>query len=596
MLARNIAVLICLSVTTPMPSTALAWTQNDDNPLINRTDAEKAAALKQFGGSDETERAVAEGLAWLAAHQRSDGVWDRRGFDQLCPEDDRCSQTALTQLDRDADVGVSALAAMAFLGAGFTHESGKYAETLSRVFSYILAQQNVSGSFASDSSYQIYNDSVAAIAISEAYAMTREPILKEPLERVIGHLARCQQAGGGWDLTADTSTNRNDTTVSAWVLMALKSAEAAGVSAPVETRLRLLAHFDRATLPDGRVWHSDKTERTARRPAVLLGVSDRRFGPGITATGLYARAAFGLRMDEPVAERQLKLLLSDLPDFVELNRRESTVWHNEYAWYYGTMAMFNVGGEPWREWNAALRRTVLEHQERPVSRKGKRGHRYGSWPAFGKEWGRWGRSGGRIYSTAINTLTLEIYYRHVPAYLSPRGLLGPIEVRTYLKTLLPNEHGTVLTLARRLHPDTGEPILLELLESPNLDVRTRAAITLAELGSPMALPELRRARQRASEDIRAELDAAIARVAVPRKRTTFGRVTEINSQARMLLFEMDGASVYYGQPLRVMRGDDVVGTIRVNRRFTPQRSGAGRIESEALPIRIGDLVMTLEIQ
>lgn len=571
-----------------------AFDRYNDETLVNRNDAQKADAVKRFGGSRETERAVADGLAWLAAHQRSDGVWDRRGFDQMCPEDDRCSQTALAQLDRDADVGVSALAAMAFLGAGFTHESGPYAEHLSRVFSYLLAQQTVSGSFAPDSSYQSYNDAVAAIAIAEAFVLTRDPILKDPLTRVVGHLARCQQAGGGWDLTADTSTNRNDTTVSAWVLMALKSAEAAGVSAPIETRLRLLAQFDRATLSDGRVWHSDKTEKTSRRPAISIGVSDRRYGPGITATGLYARAALGLRLDEPMAQRQVTQLLSELPDLDELNRRESTAWHNEYYWYYGTMAMFNVGGEPWQEWNAALRRTVLEHQERPVSRKGKRGHRYGSWPAFGKGWGQWGRSGGRIYSTAINTLTLEIYYRYVPSYLSPRGLLGPIEVRTYLKSLRPSEHGTVLSLARRLHPDAGEPMLLELLGSPDSDVRTGAAISLAELGSPMGLAELRAATQRSIGEESAKLDAAIARVAMPRHETTFGRVTEINSQARMLLFETGGSSIYYGQPLRVIRGDDVVGAIRVNRRFTPQRAGAARIESESSPIQVGDIVMTVE--
>ena len=37
----------------------------------------------------------------------------------------------------------------------------------------------------------------------------------------------------------------------------------------------------------------------------------------------------------------------------------------------------------------------------------------GSWDPSGP----WGRYGGRLYSTAISTLTLEVYYRLLPLYL-----------------------------------------------------------------------------------------------------------------------------------------------------------------------------------
>ncbi|MBK8268601.1 MAG: terpene cyclase/mutase family protein [Planctomycetes bacterium] len=393
-----------------------------DNPLKNREKKNRSAALKQFGGTKKTERAVADGLEWLADHQRRDGVWDRKTFDQCCPADDRCTQTAIADLHREADVGVSAMAALAFLGAGYTHENGPYGEHLSRVFSYILAQQSRDGSFSAGSSYQNYNDAIAAIAIAESYILTKDPILRRPLERVIDKLVSCQQREGGWDLTDDISTGRNDSSVSSWVLMACKSARAAGVGGPLDTRIKLLAHYDHATLANGRVWHANKRERDLDKPANPreLDIADRGYGPGSTATGLYARAAFGLRLDDPLAEKQVDLLLAELPSLKDRIRPATTAWHNEYYWYYGTMAMFNVGGEPWRRWNEALRTTILEQQERPVTPKGKHRHSFGSWPAFGPGWGEWGRSGGRIYATAINVLTLEIYYRYIPAYLSPQ--------------------------------------------------------------------------------------------------------------------------------------------------------------------------------
>ena len=37
----------------------------------------------------------------------------------------------------------------------------------------------------------------------------------------------------------------------------------------------------------------------------------------------------------------------------------------------------------------------------------------GSWPPAASEWGN---RGGRIYSTTLATLTLEVYYRYLPMY------------------------------------------------------------------------------------------------------------------------------------------------------------------------------------
>ena len=35
---------------------------------------------------------------------------------------------------------------------------------------------------------------------------------------------------------------------------------------------------------------------------------------------------------------------------------------NFYYWYYATLAMFQAGGEPWRQWNERLAKVLLEHQ------------------------------------------------------------------------------------------------------------------------------------------------------------------------------------------------------------------------------------------
>ena len=72
-----------------------------------------------------------------------------------------------------------------------------------------------------------------------------------------------------------------------------------------------------------------------------------------------------------------------------------------YYWYYGTYAMFQMGGTGWKKWNSAMKEAVLAHQQSDADEKG-------SWDPVGP----WGYSGGRIYSTALMTLCIEVYFRY----------------------------------------------------------------------------------------------------------------------------------------------------------------------------------------
>jgi hypothetical protein len=566
----------------------------DQKPRLGVRDTTgRADALKRFGGNRETERAVADGLAWLAAHQRPDGVWDRRNFDRLCPSDDRCGHTSLHRHRHDCDVGVSALAALAFLGAGYTHERGEYARNLTKVFEFILAQQDASGSFSSTSGQQIYNDALATFAIAEAAAMTADRVFDEPLRRAVRHLERSQQAEGGWDYTANTLTRRCDTSITGWVLMALKSAQAAGVECSLDTRFRLVEHFDRATESDGHVWYAN--DGTGTSYDLETGRRNLRYGPAMTAVGLYARSALGLRLDEPAADRQVSLLTGELPDLKRMYS-DRTNLHSDYYWYYGTLALFNHGGAAWDTWNQSLRRSVLEYQERPVRKTGKKRHAYGSWPAYGKDWGKWGRAGSRIYSTALNVLTLEIYYRYTPAFLSPRGLIGPLEIRRRLEAADPDDAVEVLRLTVRLHPDTAEPILPEFLDSGTPGVRLAAALALARHGSPLGAAELTGQRESAGGQARQEIDAALAGLSRVKREFDCGQITEASSAARMFLFDTAGQPLYYGQAVIVLRDGRPVTRAIVNRRFTAQRAAAARVDGETFAVRVGDTVTTRMIE
>jgi hypothetical protein len=62
-----------------------------------------------------------------------------------------------------------------------------------------------------------------------------------------------------------------------------------------------------------------------------------------------------------------------------------------------------VGGEHWKWWNDAMKGSIVAHQHLDRS-----DDRYGSWDPVDP----WAADGGRVYATAVNTLSLEVYYRY----------------------------------------------------------------------------------------------------------------------------------------------------------------------------------------
>jgi len=84
-----------------------------------------------------------------------------------------------------------------------------------------------------------------------------------------------------------------------------------------------------------------------------------------------------------------------------------------YYWYYGTLAMFQMGGKSWKQWNAKMKAALLPNQRKGGPVDGSLQDVDGSWDPVS-----WlcRHSGTRVYTTAVNALSLEVYYRYLPMY------------------------------------------------------------------------------------------------------------------------------------------------------------------------------------
>lgn len=393
----------------PEPPSADAWTSPEVAPPEAPTPAARSPLLPSAyalrgevgqrrlsadeGGSAETLDAVAAAVDWLARAQRADGAWDaaRWGAGRETHTLDQDRRGA----GRGAETGLTGLALLAMGGAGHTHLAGPYRDSVTSGLQFLLNTQEPTGAITGDATLyaKTYCHSMATFALAEAMAVSRDERLRPAVESAVGYLVRSQsRADGGWRYQPG---DRGDMSQMGWVVMALRSAEIAGVAIPPATWSGCERFIDGVRAgPDGGL----ASYQPRGRPTGTM-----------TAEAMYCRQILGVapRADRARAEA-VAMLLDDLP-----GSRQSPSSPggkpNLYYWYYATLALHHHSREgaeardAWRDWNEALRRTLLPRQVAD-------GPQGGSWGADTV----WGGYGGRVYSTALAAMCLEVYYRYDP--------------------------------------------------------------------------------------------------------------------------------------------------------------------------------------
>jgi hypothetical protein len=353
--------------------------------LAGRGIASRGALVREGGGSEASERAVALALAWLAEHQLPDGSWN---FDQRrCPN---CRGKCKDQGEfGEMTNAATALALLPFLGAGQTHQSGSYKKTVKAGIGYLQRNMHrsnyrhrdygrVTHGDLTDPGQGMYSQGLAAIALCEAYGMTRDQRLRNTAQLAANFCITGQdRLTGGWGYTHGTG---NDCSVAGWQIMAMKSARMAYLDVPNEAFKKAFLFLDSVQADGGAHY----------------GYRSPGRGPGTTAVGLLCRMYMGWNRDNPALERGIETL-------AELGPARNNMYFN----YYATQVMFQYTegkGPVWERWNTTLRDYLIEHQATA-------GHEVGSWNECA-----YLMQGGRLYVTCLSAMCLEVYYRHMPIY------------------------------------------------------------------------------------------------------------------------------------------------------------------------------------
>jgi hypothetical protein len=340
--------------------------------MIGRTPASRDNMLKTGGGNKESETAVAKGLTWLARMQKKDGTW---AFDN---GGDKAAATGLGLLP--------------FLAAGQTHKGkeaeNKYRDNVAAAIAALLKMQKSDGSFSGNT----YANAIATVALCEAFGMTGDKtLLLTPCQKAVDLIQKGQGANGSWGYKYG---DEGDTSIVGWQVQALHSAK----------MCRELKVSPAVLVKAMKFLDSVATKPKGSSVACTFGYSSPGARPSLTAVGLLCRYYLnGWGPNSAGLQDGVDYLLKEHPP-------EEKQEFDMYYYYYATQVAHFREGEQWaKEWNPKMRDMLIKRQVNEPNK-----------PQYDGSWDKddtWiGNSCGRMGTTAMAVLTLEVYYRHLPLY------------------------------------------------------------------------------------------------------------------------------------------------------------------------------------
>jgi hypothetical protein len=332
---------------------------------------ERLQKLKENGGSPECEKAVSAALEYLKTKQKADGSWGTAG------------QGAMT-----------GFALLCYFGRCETPDSVFYGENIMKGILYLIELQKKNKysliSVDPESTGAAYEHGIATYALGEMYALARLgskslPGMREAFETGVKVIIENQNETGGWDYygrnlsEGKVGSKRNDLSVSGWNYQALKAAKLSGLNIP-----NLYKAIDKC---------AKYLEGTQTREG---GFGSPNREAGYNQWNLTGVSVLGLQTLGHGKTAQIKKGVKWAYDF---HQKEPPTWENVnlYAWYYYAQIYFQNGGPEFKYWNEIALPEILKHQGKD-----------GSWSGAGATAG-----GDKIFSTALCTLMLEVYYRYL---------------------------------------------------------------------------------------------------------------------------------------------------------------------------------------
>jgi hypothetical protein len=306
--------------------------------------------------TEETDRAIQSGLAWLARNQNADGSFGTGTY--------------------RGNIAVTSLAALAFMASGSSPGRGPYGAPIDKALEYVMQNTSASGFISVERSSThgpMYSHGFGTLFLAEAYGMTHRPEIREKLRKAVQLILDTQNNEGGWRY--QPIKNDADLSVTICQINALRAARNAGLYVPKDTVDACIRYVKQSQNPDGGFRY------------MLSG--------GASAFPRSAAGVVALQSAGEYDSREIRDGLAYLRQYTREIKLGSRYSHYFYGHYYAAQAMWIRGGDDWTEWYPAIRGELIKRQYAP---------------------GYWSDSICNEYGTAMALIILQMPNNYLPIF------------------------------------------------------------------------------------------------------------------------------------------------------------------------------------
>ncbi len=318
-------------------------------------DADHSISVWKDGPSSSLDSPVTQGLGWLVSNQNKDGSWGDK------------------PVELKASTG---LALLAFLGHGETVASEEYGKTVTRGFRFLLSDMQTTNQVGQPSAIGY---AIATWALCEGYNLMSIPAFKSPAEESLAVIVKGQRESGLWGGNYRRGDSEDDIEASIWQFIALTSG------------LKMRSEAD------------GLKESLERASKAMEKVLESKPDVGTTAGAVLCLQLCG-KSKIPISRSALESLDTVVPDWTNPVFKDPL-----FRWLLITQALLQKGGDSWIRWNRLFHPMLTRSQKASRDTDDKM---IGYWDSPGT-----GERFGRVFSTAMSTLIMEVYYRYLPLFI-----------------------------------------------------------------------------------------------------------------------------------------------------------------------------------
>lgn len=342
-----------------------------------------ARAEGDWETTPESEAALARGLDWLAQNQGPDGNW------------------------QSDDLGLVSLGALAFLADGHIPGHGKYGRNVELALDYVVSHAKPSGLLnISGSQRDMYNHGLSTFVLGQAYGMSSDPRIGTTHERALKLIAETQCKDGGWDYRAESQEHGHDLSLAVMQAKALRSAVDSGLEVSPDV-VKLAIHDVREHYTPRRGSQNDADER--REPGQFTYMKGGgQASLAMAAAGVVCLQEFG-QYDDWRIPKNMQVIRTGIQRQLHSGTQfthDGRSAFDSYTLYYISQAMYQVGGDSWRELYPMVRDNLVATQIRSDFDP----RQNGMW----HETMRIGGPAGDLYATSVSCFALAIPNRYLP--------------------------------------------------------------------------------------------------------------------------------------------------------------------------------------